>query len=204
MTSSARPRCIWLVGTTLSMSGLLDGTSTLQPGPETKRPRTSLWSVSWVAAGRERRCVWFGRVLRVDPAPHRDRPQGAGGPAQEAHRSGDLGVGCDLPGGPDSGQPTVDPPQEHGGSRCRPAGRRSVAACECVQVGAVAKTQFDTGARRPGSCRLEAEDRCSVVMVNRCRCTHHTVRCSTGPLVLSRMNRSVISAGARHCGQLTS
>src|SRR3954453_10948998 len=104
------------------MSGLLDGTSTLQSGPETKRPRTSLWSVSWVAAGRERRCVRSGRVLRVDPAPHRDRPQGAGGPAQEAHRSGDLGVGCDLPGGPDSGQPTVDPPQEHA-RQPMPAGR---------------------------------------------------------------------------------
>jgi hypothetical protein len=63
----------------------------------TKRPRTSLRSVSWVAAGRERRCVRSGRVL-------------------------DLGVGCHLPGGPNSGQPTVDPLQEHA-RQPMPAGR---------------------------------------------------------------------------------
>src|SRR4051794_4285475 len=91
-----------------------------------------------------------------------------------------------------------------GANESWPAARRSVAASEYVQDGAVAKTQLDTGARRLGSFRREAEDRCSAVMVNRCRCTHHTVRCSTGPLGLSRTNRSVISAGARHCGELTS
>ena len=66
------------------------------------------------------------------------------------------------------------------------------------------RSPYATGARRPGSFRPEAEGRCSVVMVNRCRRTHHTVMCSMGPLVLSRTNRSVISAGARHCGQVTS
>ena len=49
-----------------------------------------------------------------------------------------------------------------------------------------------------------AQGRCSAVMVNLCRFTHHTVMCSTGPLVLARTNRSVISAGARQSGQPTS
>ena len=79
-----------------------------------------------------------------------------------------------------------------------------VAAVHRAQDGPVAEAQFDAGAHRPGSFHGETEGRRSAGMVKRCRCTQHTVMCSTGPLVLSRTNRSVTSAGARHWGQPTS
>jgi hypothetical protein len=79
-----------------------------------------------------------------------------------------------------------------------------VAAGHRAQDGPVAEAQFDAGAHRPGSFQGETEGRRSAGMVKRCRCTQHTVMCSTGPLVLSRTNRSVTSAGARHWGQPTS